>query len=686
MESTDGMYRILVNGTTLYVAFEAMDDTSLGFGDVAYFAFTRGTAATGAYAVKITADSTTAPVAGPAPGVPKDPTLPVKNDAGYVDWFDTTNVTGATPTWTPHPGAIPPWMSDVATWRSSPSVGWGITFKIDLTAAGVAGDMRIFHGMTVDHGGSVGVLTLATPVTAATAAASVHGDTIIPTSSGTFCDDNDADTLPNNDCWQKFSAPGTACTAGITFTSTDVGVFAGSSLTNAIQACGGAGHPCPTDGSSITNKFRVNLHNVPSLGVTAHAVRAHIRLADWGSTIADPNAPWVEIPSFTPNVFTAQQSVLTGDTSWSWTYDSTTHDATIDYTCKAGPNDFCPKLSSTESHQCMLVELGKAPVVGPDFGKFVRAAVYRNMDFSGLSSLDRVATVSLKGLKKVTGEDKDRDVYLHVTKKNMPPHGDKPLWLASEAMVQTARYAADPPAMPLTLNDKELRTRAQSPEIRELLKRATAQQQAPAAPAPATPAGVAVRPPPKGVIALPPMGAEVALIPVLAYPTMSAHQALTTVWPTYEVKTYYDTGKTYTVKGESRRVLQPMAPFGLYLAHDGALYGFSESIEALDGVRLEQIAPDWYVARKVKSESSFRVRAKVAAEETPKSGGVAVTPPPGGPPSGNGPCPTCGQCPDCKVQKGSCNCVVGRDTAGGVSALVAALAFALGLGLRRKRR
>src|SRR5215813_6852947 len=61
MESTDGMFRVLVSGSKLYVAFEAMDDTSLGFGDIVYFAFTLGTAGTGAYAVKITVDTTTAP-------------------------------------------------------------------------------------------------------------------------------------------------------------------------------------------------------------------------------------------------------------------------------------------------------------------------------------------------------------------------------------------------------------------------------------------------------------------------------------------------------------------------------------------------------------------------------------------------------------------------------------------------
>jgi hypothetical protein len=681
MESTDGMFRVLVSGSTLYVAFEAMDDTSLGFGDVVYFGFTRGTAGTGAYAVKITVDTTTASVSPPAASVPHDPTLPVQNDIGYIDWFDTTNATGATPTWMLHAGDRPGWLTDVATWKGSPGIGWGVTFKIDLGMAGAAGAMRLFHGMVVDHGGTIGALTLATPV-AASGTGSVNGDSIIPISPGVFCDDNDPDTLPNNECWQSFDAPGTACSAGISFDSTDIGVWNGSALTNQIQGCSSTGTSCPTDGSTLTNKFRVNLHNVPSGGITAHAVRAHIRIADWGSTIADPNAPWNEIPLFTANVFTAAQGVLTGDTSWAWSYNSGTLDATIDYTCKGGANDYCPKLpGGDDHHQCMLVELGRAPGVGPEYGKFVRAAVYRNMDYTGLSSVDRTATVSIKGLLKKTGEDKDRDVYLHLIRKNMPAHGDKPLWLPAEAMVKAEQYAAKPPAIPPNLYDRRILSQKRLAGMVAKPQAAVAPKPAPGAAAPAAPKSGAAAP--AAVALLPTAGAQVAKIPVLAYPALTPHQVLSSVWPTYEVKTYYDTGKTYTVKGQARRVLQPMAPFGLYMAHDGPLYGFTDSLEALDGVRLEQIAPDWWVARKIKCEGSFRVRAKITAEESPKT----VAPGPGpGPAPGPGPCPTCGQCPDCKVKPGACNCVIGRTAAGGLGALAAAAAVMLGLALRRRRQ
>ena len=247
-DSVDGTFRLLVKGQILYVSFEATKATALTFADIVYFGVTRGTGGLGAFAVRMTPDGTTLPVKAPGAGVPKDPTLPVKTDAAYVDWYDTTNSTVAAPSWTAHPGEIPSWLTDVATWRGSPGVGWAMTFKVDLTAIGVAGDVRMFYGMKVEQGSST--FTLSTPVLPA-ATSSVNGDTIIPRSSGDTCDDADPDQLLNNPCWKPVALGGPS--SGITIATADIGVLKGSSLTDRFEACGPGRTPCPTDGSSITN-------------------------------------------------------------------------------------------------------------------------------------------------------------------------------------------------------------------------------------------------------------------------------------------------------------------------------------------------------------------------------------------------------------------------------------------------
>jgi len=379
VDSVGGLFRTLMKGRTLYVLFESTKQSPLTFADVVYFGVTRGTGGLGAYAVRMTPDSTTLPVKAPGAGVPRDPTLPVKTDAAYVDWYDTVNTSATPPVWNVHAGEIPPWLSDVATWRGSPGVAWAMTFKVDLTAIGAAGDLRAFHGMTIDPGSPASPLTFADPVLPATAS-SVNGETIIPSTSGDVCDDADPDTLLNNPCWRNLPAGG--ITSGISVAPADIGVLDSGSVTDRFRSCGAGGAPCPTNGSSIANTVRITVHGVPSFGVTAHAVRAQIRIAD-ASTPGDPNAPWKLLSPLAPDgVFIAEQRTLTSDASWDWSYDAASGDATIDYTCTASANDYCPKLTNlADRNQCLLVELAGAPAVGAAFSSFVRSSAFRDVVF-----------------------------------------------------------------------------------------------------------------------------------------------------------------------------------------------------------------------------------------------------------------------------------------------------------------
>src|SRR5690606_20677430 len=53
---------------------------------------------------------------------------------------------------------------------------------------------------------------------------------------------------------------------------------------------------------------------------------------------------------------------------------------------------------------------------------------------------------------------------------------------------------------------------------------------------------------------------------------MSTEQFLDAAWPTYRIRVYYDSGRTFTANKERDPVLVPMVPFGLRLEHDGPLY------------------------------------------------------------------------------------------------------------------
>ncbi len=113
-------------------------------------------------------------------------------------------------------------------------------------------------------------------------------------------------------------------------------------------------------------------------------------------------------------------------------------------------------------------------------------------------------------------------------------------------------------------------------------------------------------------------------------------------------------------------MLRPMVPFGYYLSHDGPLYGFVTKFEAMNGVVLEELAPNFYHV-KIPNEGAIQVKTTVTAEERP---------------SGTAPPPQCPACPP----HGRCNCEVPGAPVGDAGWLAAAGALGLAAALRRGRR
>jgi len=545
----DAQYRAVYAGNNLYVTIQVLTDPDgADLSDAVYFGITEGTGGSGAHLFEIPPEpSTTAPVTDPSGTVPHDAVFPRANTTGLINYYMTLDRSVAAPSWSAA-AAPPPWLKNVATWLSSPGVNWAITLQIDTSARAITGPVQLFFGTRISMPASTTVV-----LTTSSQADATHpaiGDT-------------PAKTVITD--WANFDALGNACPAGITISSNSIGVLSGGSLTNAVNTC---------PGSTCTNQFRVEAQNVPaSISSTPFAIRTRLRVADWGATIADPNAPWEDfgIPA---NVFTEPSSAFTNP-PWIWTPSGTVVD--MDYTCSlVGGHTYCPWLTnavaSGQQHQCMLAEISLAP--GVTGGTIQTPAVYRNMEFGTLSALHQEAKITLKGLQKALGVAGDRDVYLYVQTKNLPAQSRSPMELPERELVAARGYATHPPAVP------------------------------------ARSIGRGQQPPPA----------------TTNLPLLTGDQALGEVYPTYRVLAYYDSGRTIKVRGKLHKVLTPMVPFGFYLDHKGTFYGFSHSLEFL-GANAREIAPNFYVVH-VASEGDVRVRTNISAEEQP----IGAPPPPPPPP------------------------------------------------------
>jgi hypothetical protein len=57
------------------------------------------------------------------------------------------------------------------------------------------------------------------------------------------------------------------------------------------------------------------------------------------------------------------------------------------------------------------------------------------------------------------------------------------------------------------------------------------------------------------------------------------------VIPTYIVHSYYDTGKTVTIKDVKHPIYQPLTSFGYFIQHTGLFFGWQPSMEGAASVR-----------------------------------------------------------------------------------------------------
>lgn len=665
--------RVLTYGDYMYIVVQVLaDDEGPGSNDSVLFGITAGSGSQ-AYALRVRAVGDGSGGVAPAASssgdpAPQDNPLPEPPSGTSVVHWDS-DASGSFASSVQQAGSLS-FVDQIAVWKPAAATipvgtnrNWAVTLRINKAASGLnpsPGSIRLFVGTSVrmDRGGIPATVSYANtaPVTSGGV-----GSTIIPASSSN---------------WGRYAEIGTACTAGMSLSSADIGVApiaapdTDPTATLTRKIC--AADPCPasTPGGNPENIFRATIRNVDtSAGLADWEVRARFRFADWGSTVTNRKyGPWKEIAT-TPvgtAILTGPDTPLTGTNGWYWQDEddgAAANSVVIDYQCDKGAGTYCPTLSNpANNHQCLLVELGQPPTGTREIGT---TAVYTNMQFVSLSTVDQQATISVQGLKDMTGVAKDRDVYLYVQTENMPAHQREPLWLPSEQMAMAAKLAQNPTPLPLP--------EAKAQPGRRPARAAAMQPKVDPKAAEAKRKLIAER---AGRIAA--TAKKIGDVRVSSTLAMSQTQLLDEVWPTYRIRPYYDTGDKQVIDGQTVPVLAPMVPFGYHMSHDGPFYGFTHALQAVDpGVVLTKLSDYWYKVT-VKSEGAVHLRTIVTAEEKPVQAGGGTEPP-------KVDCQLCKQfCPECEVKPGRCNCrLPGAPVQGAIGGTLSVL---VGLALLWSRR
>jgi hypothetical protein len=460
------------------------------------------------------------------------------------DASDTTWTLDLAPTWVTT-DLIRYWVGDGTTPHD-----WAVSVKIDLAAAGIDPpgggtptlDAKLFVAGFVETSFGQGWVHQ-WPTNAVFIDLTGNPDVVSPYDQ----------TVINPTNWGQVTFPAsfsTPCTDGIRLSFMQIG--ADPPPENLINV--------PTGASTADNLYFARPDWSGWGAVVTNAVKARFRIANWGSMIADPAAPWTE----------AANNVLNNASG------------NMEFNCPVG-TALCGVLPAGDNHQCMLVELSKGTASTVDPLKFASDSVYRNMDFDDTSTLVRQAEINIKGLKPLPGAAK-RDTYLYVKTVNMPAPTPEQLFLPRDEMYRAVKVAKHPLPGP-----------RQPPKPDKPGERPGVVPKAP-------PAAKAQKPPDP-----PPLDPDLA---------KDAYDHLADSWPTYEVHAYHDTGSFIAVRGKKYRLIKPMVPFGYFLDHTGPYFGFEHKLEGIEGTKLTQIGPSFYKLEIV-NDGVAKVKSTITALEKP---------------------------------------------------------------------
>jgi hypothetical protein len=324
---------------------------------------------------------------------------------------------------------------------------------------------------------------------------------------------------------------------------------------------------------STPNHFHATPKNNTTTSQPGNGIRATFRLANWGSALFDSPA-WQPICS---DVVGAAGSVATNglfDTDCTYS---------VPDPCAFKPaTDPCgPTHGTRNPDQCVLVDLSSASGGGPY--QFSPQIAWQNMSFTGASTVQKVADLDTRGLPALPAPAPNRDLYVYVSAGNMP--------------------AVRSPEAPAIDFEKFPRAREVLAKLQIDVPRAGSLGKAAA--------GAIARAFAAGQLT----GEDVAAL-----------------LPTYVANVWYDTGKTLIGSGGTPlKILAPQPSFGMFLFHDGALYGWRHRFE---GSTITELAPNYYRVS-APTEGVVHVTTTVTACEHADCKDATPTSGPPQPPPGN---------------------------------------------------
>jgi hypothetical protein len=311
--------------------------------------------------------------------------------------------------------AVPPWVNHTKAWLTRTPIGWAIHMYVphDPAAAGLFSNdginlpdpFQFFYQIyvltptRVSGGAAVGgFVTHKWPLTSANVFTGLNGD-VYPNPPATAWDSFHPSTGPGD--------PMCLGVGGVTIDSSGLGNMVDGGPPNiTIRFRKTTPPPRP-----VNNLF-ANVDNQTGATIPVGAITAKFRIADWGSVIMDPNAPWddvrgggavsnaVPIPVGKPVVTAGNPPPL----NFTWTLN----DAEMD-----------PYIAGKPSDQCILVELSGAGI------NFLRDSARQNHLILPASQVVRPAQISVEGLAPIPGGGVNRDVYVAIETRHMqPPSGE----------------------------------------------------------------------------------------------------------------------------------------------------------------------------------------------------------------------------------------------------------------------
>jgi hypothetical protein len=352
-----------------------------------------------------------------------------------------------------------------------------------------------------------------------------------------------------------------------------------------------------------TNTFVAELTNTDALNpLTTNAVQGRFRISDWGSQIG-MGGTWKDVATVGTPPGVAVNGVNSASAVEVALTCSNLTPTSTSINCYQLPTGAPPD-------QCLLVELSQNNGSGM---RFVHDSARRNMDFVRASTFERSAEISLKGLAPLAGSPGTRDVYIYVRTLHLP------------AVTDGNHQPPVPPPVPPVEKGGDGKNRE--------------------AAATAGAAGAVNQGPPRY--------------------RMSTYERIASVTPTYEVHVYHDTGRTETVGGQTRHVLEPQAPFGYFVEHAGDLSGWKHALVG-EGFVLDEISPNFYHA-KIPDNGSVRVHTTISSCQKHLFGLINM-------------------CGNSMAGCGGCQCSLGSTDVPAAAPIFVVAAAAMVVGRRRRRR